>query len=186
MQTVLFRSDTQAAVLAALYLARPEEPWTIRRLAEHAGASEAQVSREVTRLVDAGLAEEERRGNQRLVAAVEDGPVAHHLRGLLNATLGAPVVLRQLFADRDDVDQATIFGSYAARAAGRPGPPPGDVDLLVIGEISPQVVYDLARDASLQLGLEVVPVIRTSDEWARDDSGFASEVRSAPSIDLLG
>lgn len=184
MQTPLFRSDTQAAVLTVLYL-QAREAMTIRELAHRVDASEAQVSREVTRLVDAGLARDERRGNQRLVTALDHGPVAHHLRGLLNATVGPPVILRRLLADRDDVQRALIFGSYAARAEGLSGSTPGDVDLLVIGHIDPQDVYDLGREATLEIGLEVAPVVRTPEEWAADDSGFAADVEARPVIDVL-
>ncbi len=186
MQSVLFRTRTQHGVLAALYLATDaDNPWTVRRLAEQVGSSEASVSREVSRLLKAGLVTEQRVGNQRLVRPVTAGAVAHHLAGLLRATIGPVVVLRRLLEDRKDVERAVIFGSYAARAAGGSGPLPGDIDLLLLGEIDPQDAYDLAHRATRETGIEITPVVRTSKEWETDDTGFARTVRERPTIDLL-
>lgn len=186
MQT-LFRSETQERLLALVYL----DPvcaggCTVRRLAGALGVAESTVSREVTRLVSAGAVVERRAGNQRLVARAPDGPLSRHLEGLLRATVGPEVVLRNLVADRDDLEVALIFGSYAARAAGAPGPPPGDIDVLLIGDIGFDDAYQLAEEASRQLGLEVNPVVRSPAEWAADDSGFATALRAGDTIDLLG
>ena len=187
MQT-LFRSEVVEQLLALLYL-DPEiatSGATVRQLARRIGTSEATVSREVSRLVEAAAATEERAGNQRIVRPAADGPLAYHLAGLLRATVGPEVVLRRHLAGRPDIEQAAIFGSYAARAAGEPGPPPGDIDLLLIGDISFEDGYDLAHLVSRELGMEVNPVIRTVEEWENDNTGFAAEVRARPTIVLKG
>jgi len=185
MQT-LFRSATQERLLALVYLDPAcARGCTVRRLAGALGVAESTVSREVTRLVRAGALLERREGNQRLVVRAPDGPLSRHLEGLLRATVGPEVVLRNLVADRDDLELALIFGSYAARAAGGPGPPPGDIDLLLVGDIGFDDAYQLAEEASRQLGLEVNPVVRSPTEWADDDSGFATALRAGHTIDLL-
>jgi DNA-binding transcriptional ArsR family regulator len=186
MQTLL-RSEVSQQLLALLYL-DPDigtAGSTVRQLARRIGTSEATVSREVTRLVQAGAATEERAGNRRIVRQAPEGPLAFHLAGLLRATIGPEVVLRRLLAGRSDIVRAAIFGSYAARAAGEPGPPPRDIDLLLIGDISFEDGYDLAHAASRELGIEINPVIRTFEEWEDDDTGFAAEVRARPTIDLM-
>jgi DNA-binding transcriptional ArsR family regulator len=187
MQT-LFRSDVVEQLLALLYLDHDiaTSGATIRQLARRIGTSEATISREVSRLVQAGAATDERAGNQRIVRPAPEGPLAFHLTGLLRATVGPEVILRRKLAGRADVDRSVIFGSYAARAAGEPGPPPGDIDLLLIGDISFEDGYDLAHAASRELGMEVNPVIRTVEEWEHNDTGFAAEVRARPTIVLKG
>lgn len=187
MQT-LFRSEVLQQLLALLYLDNDVgiSGASVRELARRIGTSEATVSREATRLVKAGAATEERSGNQRIVRPAPEGPLAFHLAGLLRATIGPEVVLRRLLAGRTDITRAAIFGSYAARAAGEPGPPPGDIDLLLIGDVSFSDGYDLAHTASLELGVEVNPVIRTVAEWKDDDTGFAAELRERPTIELTG
>jgi len=187
MQT-LFRSEVVQQLLALLYLA-PDiatSGATVRQLARRISTSEATVSREVSRLVEAGAATEERAGNQRIVRPAPEGPLAYHLAGLLRATVGPEVILRRHLAGRADVERAAIFGSYAARAAGEPGAPPGDIDLLLIGDLSFEDGYDLAHEASRELSIEVNPVIRTVEEWENDETGFAAEVRARPTITLKG
>jgi len=185
MQT-LFRSEVLQQLLTLLYLDHEisTSGATVRQLARRIGTSEATISRDVSRLVRAGAATEERAGNQRIVRPAPDGPLAFHLAGLLRATVGPEVILRRHLADRTDIERAAIFGSYAARAAGEPGPPPGDIDLLLIGDISFDDGYDLAHAASRELGMEVNPVIRTIEEWENDDTGFAAEVEKRPTIEL--
>jgi predicted nucleotidyltransferase len=158
---------------------------TVRRLARRIGTSEATVSREVTRLIRAGAATEERSGNQRIVRPAPEGPLAFHLAGLLRVIAGPEVVLRRHLAGRGDVVRAAIFGSYAARAAGEPGPQPRDIDLLLVGDISFEDGYDLANAVSRELGIEVNPVIRTVEEWENDETGFAAEVRARPTVELM-
>jgi len=187
MQT-LFRTETLQQLLALLYLDHEISisGATVRQLARRVGTSEATVSREVSRLIQAGAATEERAGNQRIVRPAPEGQLAFHLAGLLRATSGPQVILRRHLAGRTDIVRAAIFGSYAARAGGEPGPPPGDIDLLLIGDISFDDGYDLAHAASLELGMEINPVIRTVEEWEKDDTGFAAEVRERPTIELTG
>lgn len=185
MQT-LFRSATQERLLALVYLDPVcADGCTVRRLARTLGVAESTVSREVSRLVGAGAVAERRAGNQRIVTRAPDGPLPRHLEGLLRATVGPEVVLRTLVVGRDDLDGALLFGSYASRATGAPGPPPGDIDVLLVGDIGFDDAYELAEEASRRIGLDVNPVVRSTAEWAADDSGFATTLRAGPTIDLL-
>lgn len=182
----LFRSEAQVRLLTQLYLRDDAQSGiSVRELARRIGTSEATASREVSRLVSAGAASERRVGNQRLVGPAPDSALTRHLVGLLRAVAGPEVVLRKLVGERTDLERAAIFGSFAARLAGEPGPPPGDIDLLLVGQITFEDAYDLAHLASLELGIEVNPVVRHPDEWDHDTTGFATSVREGPVIDLL-
>lgn len=192
MRTPFFRTDAQHTILALLHLeADPLHPLTVSGISELTGVSVATVSRELTRLRDAGLVTERRSGNQRLVAAVTTGPVARHVRGLLLATDGAHLILRRAIEDRvqagvDDVDHAVIFGSYVTFVRGELGRPPNDIDLLLVGDIDPQDAYDLCHQASVEISFEINPVVRSRAEWEADRSGFAESVRSNPRIVVFG
>jgi DNA-binding transcriptional ArsR family regulator len=191
MRTSLFRTDAQQTILALLHLeADPERPLTVGGVSELTGIPMTTVSRELTRLRDAGLITERREGNQRRVTAVTSGPVAHHVRGLLLATSGAHLVLRRMLqerraAGRDDLLEAVIFGSFAEFVRGELKRPPNDIDVLLVGDIDPQEAYDIAYRASLELSYEVNPVVRTAGEWETDHSGFAESVRRGRTIRLL-
>ena len=177
----LFRSPAQYRVLGQLYT-NVGRSFTIGELAERAQTSHPTVSREVARLADADLVRAWREGNRTLVMANLDTPIFENLRDLMVKVYGPVPVLEEELAGVGS--KAVIFGSWAARSAGEPGPVPADIDVLVIGEAAPVRVWDAAARASRRLGMEVNAVVRTEQEWAADDGGFATEVRSRPVIEL--
>lgn len=179
----IFRSATQFRLLGELYV-RPEAEATIGELAARIGSSASSVSREVDRLAEAGLVLSRPEGNRRVVSARMEAPIAEDLRRLLLKSYGPAPVIRRLLDAVNGVFEARIFGSWAARATGRPGPTPNDIDLLVVGDVDPLEVYEVARRATKQLGMEVTPVIRSPEEWARDQTEFARTVRTGPSVDV--
>lgn len=74
-----------------------------------------------------------------------------------------------------------LLGSTRIR---QPGPSANDIDLLVVGDLDPLDVYEAARIAGKRLGMDVNPVVRSRDEWDRDDTQFAQAVRTGPRIDV--
>lgn len=180
----IFRSQAQYRLIGELYT-NPGSDYTIGELAPRVGASHATVSREVSRLEAAGLVRTRAQGRRRLVTAARQTPVFAPLRDLMSKVYGVPAVVGEEF-DHPLAERVLVFGSWAARWAGEPGPTPNDVDVLVIGELDPTDAWEAAARATRRLGIEVNVVVRTPDEWAEDDSGFAEQVRTGPFIDLSG
>lgn len=58
-------------------------------------------------------------------------PAAAALTQLLQLTFGPRVVIAEEFA-MPGAERVVIFGSWAARYAGQAGPPPHDIDVLVL------------------------------------------------------
>lgn len=83
------------------------------------------------------------------------------------------------------VEEAHVLGSRAARRRGVPGDDPADVDVLVIGDADPDDVLDALRPVEATLGRPVNVVVRSRDEWERDDSGFARSVRANPLLTVV-
>jgi hypothetical protein len=79
-----------------------------------------------------------------------------------------------------------LYGSWAARHAGEPGQAPGDVDVLVIGDVDRDDVYDAARRAERRLGREVNTTIRSAEAWGRADDALATTVKRSPMLALAG
>lgn len=177
----IFRSQAQYRLIGELFT-NPGREFSIGELAELVGASHPTISREVERLTEAALLTTRDQGRRRLVAAREDSPVYAPLRDLVSRTYGVPAVIREEFADLQT--QVAIFGSFAERWAGRPGPTPADVDVLVLGDVDPTDAWEAAARASERLGIEVSVTVRTTDEWDRDASGFAASVKGQPLISL--
>lgn len=155
---------------------------SIAELAHDTGIPVATVSREVARLERFGIVRSARRGRLRLVEADNRLPWFAELRSLLLKTIGPAAVLRDALATVDGVEEAWIFGSWAARYRGDVGPPPNDVDLLVIGAPDLDALYAACRRAERELRLEVNPVTRTRGEWEKRDRGFLDEIRRGPRV----
>lgn len=177
----LFRSEAQYRLVGELFT-NPGMEATIGELAVAIGASHPAVSREVQRLETAGLLRTREEGRRRLVTAVTTSPVFRPLRDLMAIVYGVPHVVRQEFEGLDV--QLEIFGSWAARWSGEPGPTPNDVDVLVVGDIEPTAAWDAAARASRRLGIEVNVVVRTPEEWQAENTGFAETVKQGPRLSL--
>lgn len=151
-------------------------------LASVTGIPQATVSREVARLEEAGLLRSSRRGRLRLVEANDRLPYYHELRALLLKTIGPAAVLAHELAEVAGIDEAFIFGSWAARYHGEPGAAPHDIDLLVIGEPNLDALYAACRRAEAELRLDVNPLVRPKADWNARGSGFLADVRKGPLV----
>lgn len=147
-------------------------------LAHRLGVSQSTVSREVDRLTEAGLVRDGRRGNLRLLRANVDNPLARPLGELLALTYGPAAVLGELLGTVRGVDEAYVYGSWAARYAGEPGPPPRDIDVLVVGTADEDDLADAARVAEGRLGREVNIHRVSAQAWRAGDDPFLASVRS--------
>lgn len=181
----LLRSQVQGDLLALLYL-DPDRELTVSEAARRLGASFQTVHHEVTRLVTAGLLTDRRQGNSRLVRAATDSALTRPLTDLLALTYGPLPVLTAALAPVAGVEQAYIYGSWAARYTGEAGPPPHDVDVLVVGTADRDDLDDVARDAEARLGREVNVRRIKAQTWAEPDTGdaFVASVRSRPLVEL--
>ncbi|MGN9845579.1 hypothetical protein ACTMTI_46415 [Nonomuraea sp. H19] len=181
----LFRSNTVGEFLAWTYL-HPDDEYSIAELVKLLGATQPTLSREADRLVAAGLLIERRRGNLRLLRANTDTIMAKPLTDLLAVTYGPAAVLEPLLRDIPGIEEAYIYGSWAARFANHPGPPPKDVDVLVIGTADDDDLYTAARTAERALGREVNIHRISSASWRQDGPDpFVASVRGKPLYPLI-
>lgn len=181
----LLRSRPQGDLLALLYL-HPERDYSLTEAADLIGVSVKTVHTEASRLVAAGLVADSRRGNVRLLRAVSDTPVSRPLTDLLAVTYGPLPVLTDLLAGVAGVSAAFIYGSWAARYQGEPGPVPNDIDVLVVGTADRDVLDDVARAAQDRLR-RPVSIRRVSPAaWAEPEPGdaFLASIRQRPLIQL--
>lgn len=180
----LLRSRAHGELMAWLYL-HPEAEYSTVDMAKLVGLSQATVSREADRLLDAGLIEERRVGRSRLIRAAANNILTRPLTDLLAATFGPLPVLTELLAAVTGVTEAYIYGSWAARYAGEAGPLPRDIDLLVVGDADPDDVYDAARAAETRLGREVNPSLVSAARWGEPgDDPFLTGLRQRPLVRL--
>ncbi len=181
----LLRSRAQGDIIAWIML-HPEAEASLTEIADHVGVSAPTVMREVNRLVDAGLVRQRQRGNTRLVQAATDNPAYRPLAELMAVTFGPVPVLTELLSGVVGVQEAFIYGSWAARYHQQPGPVPADIDVLVIGSAKPDDLEDVAAAATTRLGREVnIRRIRSSTWHNETDDPFRTTVLSRPIVPLI-
>lgn len=127
-----------------------------------------------------------RLGRLHLVKPNRASPYFPELSGLLLTALGPRSVLADRLAGIDGIENAYIFGSWARRYDGEPGAPPGDIDVVIIGEPDVDEAYEACRNAGAVLGQEVNAVILTPEEWRGRASGFIRDVASGPLVRVSG
>jgi DNA-binding transcriptional ArsR family regulator len=180
----VFRSRLQADILAALLL-NPQREYSLTELAQRFDAPLSTVHGEVKRLTEAGLLHRRNLGRSAMIQANSGNRLVGPLAELLFLSWGPRQVVADEFAGLAGAEQVLIFGSWAARYLQRPGPPPHDLDVLVIGTPKRGSVYDAADRAQQRLGMPVNPVIRTSDAWRGGADPLAEQIQSGPFVVVL-
>jgi DNA-binding transcriptional ArsR family regulator len=180
----IFRSRLQADILAALLL-NPGEEYSLTELAERFHTPLSTVHGEVKRLTDAALLRRRDVGRSAMVRANPDNRLVKPLTELLLLSWGPLQVVAEEFAGLPGAGRVLIFGSWAARYYERPGKPPHDVDVLVVGRPTREDVYDAADRAQQRLGMPVNPVIRTEDAWRLASDPLVQQIQSSPFVEVL-
>ena len=179
----LLRSRLQADLLT-LVLLTPEREWSLTELARRAGASVSSAQREMARAEDAGVISSRRLGNTRLVSAA-DSPLTGPLTELLLRSFGPRQVVAEELSGLAGIEEAYLFGSWAARYAGQRGRAPADIDVLVIGHPDRDDLDDAAQRAGSRLAREVNVTVRSPQWWRDGGDGFHTEVTKRPLVALF-
>ncbi|MGQ0624018.1 MAG: ArsR family transcriptional regulator [Sporichthyaceae bacterium] len=180
----VFRSQHQAELLMWLLL-HPDAEFGVTDLAQRLDVPLSTLHREVVRLDEAGLLASRSLGRNRLVRANTAHPAAAALRALLEVTFGPKAVIAEEFAI-PGAKEVVIFGSWAARYAGEVGPPPNDIDVLVVGKVDRADLYEAADRAQTRLGLEVNPVVRSGKQWLDGTDTLVAQIKASPNTVALG
>ncbi len=164
----------------------PEQEYSLSDLAKLLNSSVRMIHYEATRLLKSGLLVDRRVGNVRLVRAETSSPLYRPLSDLLAVTFGPLPVLTELLSEIDGVSSAYIYGSWAARYHGEPGPIPADVDVIVVGTAKRADLDDCAQTAELRLRrpISIRRVSQTTWDESRSTSAFLVAVKSRPLITL--
>ena len=156
-------------------------------LAEQTGTPYATAHGEVARLLDAGILAERTAGRTRLLSANPECPLASPLREILAVSTGPAVFLTQELSAIPNIDADFLYGSYAGRTAGVVGPPPNDIDVMVIGAPDPDSIYSACDRVERQVGRPVNPsILSPAEAIAESQSGFLHTILSHPTVPLVG
>jgi len=176
---------TRQGILAAT-LVQAEKAWYAAELAHRLGVPSSSLQRELHDLSEAGILKTSRQGRMVYYQANRDSPVFPDLRGLLLKTAGLVDVLAEALKPvAAKVATAFVYGSIAAGS----DEADSDIDLMVVGQVSPQDLALPLRRARESLGREINPTVYTPAEFERKHAAndpFLRQVLDRPKLVVLG
>lgn len=177
----ILKSTLQGDLLALLYL-NPDETFSLTDIARATESNVKTVHVEANRLVASGFAKERRAGNTRLLGSPDPSPVVNALRDLLVVSYGPVPVLTNLLRQVNGVEEAFIYGSWAARHGGAVGPIPHDVDVAVIGSADLDDLDSVGREAQalLRKHVDIRRLSHTAWTDLNSDNPFVLSLRERP------
>jgi predicted nucleotidyltransferase len=176
---------TRQGILAAT-LVQAERTWYASELAHRLGVPSSSLQRELHDLTEAGILKTRRQGRMVYYQANRESPVFPDLRGLMLKTVGLVDVLAQALKPiASKVTTAFVYGSIAAGSEDSDS----DIDLMVVGEVSPQDLALPLRRARESLGREINPTVYSPAEFDRKRAAsdhFLKQVLDKPRLVVLG
>jgi hypothetical protein len=151
----VWRSDIQPLVLHEIGL---HAGLTAAAIAERHKLNRATVAHEVRRLVDAGVITSTSVGRANQLALNWSNPATAHLVALADLSVGLLIDLAELY-EVDGVRRVAVFGSWARRHQGEPGPPPADIDVLIETDGDPWPVEEACLAIAGRRGVGIDPHI---------------------------
>lgn len=179
----LVTSAARAKVLT-VFFGRPGASYYQQQVAREARVPLRAVQRELKRLVEAQILHSAEVSGRRVYEANVSSSIYPEIFGLIQKLRGAgPTLERAIRAE--DVRLAWIFGSFAKANAGAES----DIDLVVIGTVSPRRVRDRLDSAERALRRSVNEHVLTAREWSSrltEKDPFIADLRAGPKIWLTG
>lgn len=178
-------TKAQQKVLALLF-GNTDRSFYLNEVVRHAAMGKGVISRELTKLCDAGLLVATKQGNQNHYQANAAAPIFNELKQIVKKTMGVAGVLQQGLATLlPQLEQAFIYGSIA-KGEEHAG---SDVDVMLVGEnLSYSGIMQLLEPIEAQLQRKVNPTIYTPAEFAErlaQGQSFLNKVMAQARIDLL-
>lgn len=176
---------TRQGILAAM-LVQPEKTWYVSELARRMKVPSSSLQRDLQSLAKAGILKTHRQGRMVYYQANTDSPVFPDLRGLLLKTAGLVDVLADVLKPlANKVRLAFVYGSMVNGQERSDS----DVDLMIIGSVSPAELALPLRRARELLNREINPTIYTLSEFNKKREAkdhFLTQVLTRPRLAVLG
>lgn len=183
MLEAIIQSKARIEILKSLLLG--DQPrFYLRELVTKTGLPQGSVQRELANLLQAGVVIREKEGRQTYYRIDEHCAIVPELRSMLVKTVGLSDMIRlALLPESGSIRTAFVFGSFARGET----TPQSDVDLFVIGSISPLRLTSLLKSVGISRALN--PVVMSPGEFLERkeaDDHFVTSILSAPKILLIG
>ncbi len=177
---------TQQRVLGLLF-SKPDKSFYTNEIMRWAAMGRGTVSRELDRLVAAGLLTMTREGNQNHYQANENSPVFSELVSIVKKTFGIADEVRIRLKPLDEnIELAFIYGSISKGTESSKS----DIDLMLVGNaLSYSDVMDLLLPSEELLQRTINPTIYEKsvfDKKLNEGNSFLTRVMEQPKILIKG
>lgn len=179
-------TKSQQKVLGLLY-AKPDKSFYTNEIMRWAAMGRGTISRELDKLVAAGLLTVSRTGNQNHYQADNTNPVYNELVGIVKKTFGIADVIREALKPvYDQIDWAFIYGSVGKGNETASS----DIDLLVVADsLAYADLMTIITPIEQTLSRPINPSIYTNQQIEsklKENNAFVTRVMEQPKIWVKG
>jgi predicted nucleotidyltransferase len=179
-------TKTQQNVLGLLF-GKPDKRFYTNEIMRWAAMGRGTVSRELDRLVRAGLLSITKQGNQNYYQANSSNPVYEELVGIVKKTFGVADQVRDaLIPLGENIELAFIYGSIAKGTETNTS----DIDLMLVGkDLSYGNVVEVLLPLEESLQRTINPTIYDIKDFVarlKEDDSFVTRVTEQPKIIIKG
>lgn len=179
----ILRSDTQGMILAQLFM-NPTDGFSISELARQANTSVPTAMREVERLLESQLVTAKTYGRTKVIQVNTQHSLHDSIRQIVAYSYGPAAVLPAALYGIEGLEQAYLYGNYAAYLKKeRPSDSP-EIDLLLVGYVNRIEASNAAKRVESYLERAVNVKFVGSQEWETSSSDFVVEVKARPLFHL--
>jgi hypothetical protein len=179
----LIRSDVQGLILAKLFMVSGTE-FTITDLAEYAFTSVPTAMREVDRLVDAGYVNDKALGRTRLISSNVNHPLFTAIFQIVAHSYGPAALLPKALTGLFGLQQAFIYGAWAERLAQIEGPPPTELQVLLVGNMNRIDASRALVSVEQKIGLPLTLQFVNNVDFEHDSTEFVRQIKQQPLLEL--
>lgn len=179
-------TKTQQKVLGLLF-GKPDKSFYTNEIMRWASMGRGTVSRELDRMVSAGILSITKQGNQNYYQANVNSPVYEELVGIVRKTFGVADEIRDKLALLDEtIELAFIYGSIAKGT----NTTSSDIDLMLVGQdLSYENTMQVLLPLEESLQRTINPTIYDRKDFVarlKDSDSFVSRVMERPKIFIKG
>jgi DNA-binding transcriptional ArsR family regulator len=182
--STLITSKSRVEILT-WFVTHPGERFHYLQLGRLLKASRPSIQRELRRLEDAGILLSTKEANSRFYSIAQGYPLYPELKSVIYKTAGLGDALRESVASIGHIQTALVYGSVAKNVEDVRS----DIDLLVIGDVDMDALYEAVGAAERAISREINATVYTAEDWrervARGQA-FATDILSGPKIFLIG
>jgi hypothetical protein len=179
----ILRSDTQGMILAQLFM-NPGDDFSISELARQANTSAPTAMREVERLLESQLVIQRMVGRARLIQVNTKHELHDAIRKIVAFSYGPAAVLPAALFGIEGLEQAFLYGNYAAYLKREQSSDSPEIDLLLVGYVNRIEASNAAKRVEGYLDRSVNVKFVGSQEWEMSTSDFVVDVKKRPLFSL--